>query len=126
MMTRKQFLLDTIKYYSEDTSRRCVAFDKCAYSPKTLGKTGDGCAIGRWLDEDLKLELDRYENNPVISDGVYEKLPDWMQSLGKSFLSSVQKLHDDDDNWNNGLSDIGEISVNRIIDTYNLNIPKYE
>lgn len=84
-MTREQFLLDTIKYYSENPSFRCVTNSECAYSPKTLGKDGDGCAIGRWLDEKLKLELDRCEDASVHSENVYQRLPEWMKSLGKSF-----------------------------------------
>lgn len=125
-MTREQFLLDTIKYYSENPSFRCVTIAQCAYSPKTLGKDGDGCAIGRWLNEDLKLELDTLENTSVLSESVFQRLPEWMQSLGKSFLNSVQELHDADDNWDNGLSDMGKTKVNLIIETYNLNIPKYK
>ena len=78
------------------------------------------------MDEDLKLELDTLENTSVLSEYVFQRLPEWMQSLGKSFLNSVQELHDDDDNWDNGLSDQGETKVNLIIDTYDLNIPKYE
>lgn len=124
-MTREQFLLDTIKYYSKDTSRRCVSEGKCTYSPKTLNKNSEGCAIGRWLDEDLKLELD-VNADSVQCDEVFQRLPDWMKSLGKSFLNSVQVLHDEDDNWDSGLSKEGEYKVNLIIDTYDLNIPKYE
>ena len=125
-MTKEEFLLDTIKYYSENPSFRCVTESKCAYSPKTLGKDGDGCAIGRWLDEELKLELDEYKNSSVLSESVYQKLPEWIKSLGKSFLNSVQDLHDNDYHWSNGLSDMGKTQVNFIIDTYDLNIPKYK
>lgn len=126
-MTREEFLLDTIKYYSEDTSRRCVSEDKCTYSPKTLNINSDGCAIGRWLDEELKLELDALGTVPVQNEKVFDKLPKWMQDMEKYFLHRVQDLHDMDNYWNeSGLSQLGKEKVNEIIEHYNLNIPEYE
>lgn len=126
-MTREEFLLDTIKYYSEDTSRRCVLNGKCTYSPKTLNINSDGCAIGRWLDEELKLELDAIGTVPVQNEKVFDKLPEWMQGMGRCFLHDVQKLHDINNYWNeSGLSQFGKNKVNEMIEHYTLNIPEYE
>lgn len=125
-MTREEFLLDTIKYYSEDTSRRCVSEGRCTYSPKALNKNSKGCAIGRWLDKELQLKLDTFEESSVQSGKVFDKLPKWMQGMGIYFLQHVQDLHDNGNNWNeSGLSQLGKDAVNKIIDCI-LNIPKYE
>lgn len=126
-MTREQFLLDTIKYYSEDTSRRCVSEGKCTYSPETLNKNSEGCAIGRWLDEELQLELDALGIVPVQNEKVFDKLPKWMQGMGIYFLQHVQDLHDSSIYWDeSGLSQLGKNKVNEMIEHYTLNIPKYE
>lgn len=126
-MTREEFLLDTIKYYSEDVSRRCVDNGNCKYSGKSLNMNSDGCAIGRWLDEELKLELDALGTVPVQNEKVFDKLPKWMQGMGRCFLHDVQDLHDIDNYWNeSGLSQFGKEKVNEMIEHYTLNIPKYE
>lgn len=126
-MTKEEFLLDTIKYYSEDTLRRCVENGMCTYSGKTLNKNSDGCAIGRWLNEEVRLELDALDNIPVHDDLVYNKLPEWMRNFGKDFLENVQCLHDYDGHWNeSGLSQLGNDRVNAMIKDYTLNIPKYK
>src|SRR4051812_25883876 len=61
-MTQKEFLLDTLEYYTTDVNRRCVStHDACFYSAINAGKEGisDGCAIGRHLpSEEVKLQLD--------------------------------------------------------------------
>lgn len=126
-MTREEFLLDTIQYYSEDVSRRCVQGNKCTYSGKTLDKNSDGCAIGRWLPEEVKLDVDAIGDVPVTKEVVFEKLPDWMKEFGKSFLLDIQDLHDYNNLWNSsGLNDQGKSKVNYIITNYELNISKYE
>ena len=40
MMTKKEFLEDTIAYYSEDVNRRCIKGTKCLYSPLNADKKG--------------------------------------------------------------------------------------
>lgn len=126
-MTREEFLLDTIKYYSEDTSRRCATESRCTYSPKTLNKNSEGCAIGRWLDEELQLELDALGAVPVQNKKVFDKLPKWMQSMETYFLQHIQDLHDTGYCWSeSGLSQFGKDKVNEMIEHYTLNIPKYE
>lgn len=64
-MTKLEFLEDTVKYYSENTNRRCVnnVIVGCYYSPENAGKIGisDGCAIGRHLKDSLKEKLDEAE-----------------------------------------------------------------
>lgn len=126
-MTREEFLLNTIKYYSEDTLRRCEEDGKCRYSGKTLNKNSDGCAIGRWLDEEVKLDLDSLGPVPVQNEKVFDKLPKWMQGMGIYFLQHVQELHDSSIYWDeSGLSQLGKNKVNEMIEHYYFNIPKYK
>lgn len=127
-MTQKEFLLDTIAYYSEDTERRCVTEDGCYYSPLTINnKKSDGCAIGRWLDPNVAVNLDSLGCKPVINYVVTSVLPEKLLKLGVDFLKDIQELHDEDTYWySDGLSRYGKNKVNSIIDTWNLDIPKYK
>lgn len=109
---RKEFLDDTVKYYSEDTSRRSV-LDKCMY------RTGDGrkCAIGRYIPDDKYTTL--IEGKNVISKLVYNLIPQNISMLGIDFLLSIQSLHDESDNWDkNGLTEKGKEYVNFIEEKY--------
>lgn len=100
-MTKEEFLLDTIKYYSEDTSRRNVSEKYCKYYPTHPGTKG--CAIGRFLDEETAKLFDTYANPGI--DNFYRfpqhksRLPEWMQAMPMTFVSDVQSLHDDSYNW---------------------------
>lgn len=119
-MTREEFLLDMVKYYSEDTNRRCTGPDRCYYSPISVGKVGisEGCAIGRHLTPELQLELDSFDISSVTKDYVFERLPNFLQELGKMFLFSVQSFHDQETNWTSQ----GKINQNvmRIVKEYDL------
>lgn len=109
-MTKKEFLEDTIAYYSEDVNRRCIKGTKCLYSPLNADKKGisKGCAIGRHLDEELQLTLDDADYTAVDGDEVFDSLPTWMQDLGQDFLYDVQRLHDLKNYWSDkGLSSDG-------------------
>jgi len=62
---RLGLLEETVSYYSENPSeRRCKVGTECKYSPTSLGlKNSEGCAIGRKLSPQKKLELDiNYQN----------------------------------------------------------------
>ena len=103
-------LEDTKKYYTEDVTRRSVTpRQHCAYSGATLNKVhSDGCAIGRLLDEELKLYLDRCYKNKNVSD-IWVYLPETVTSYGRPFLKHLQSFHDSPLNWNeNGLTICGE------------------
>ena len=122
-MTRLEFLEDTIKYYSEDTSRRCLDGGFCLYSPiNACNNNSEGCAIGRHLTPKLQLLLDKTENNSSVGNGkVFKKLPKWMRELGQDFLSDMQELHDEEYNWDEGgLTELGKERVQEIKSEYNL------
>lgn len=135
-MTLKQkqleFLNDTIEYYSTDTNRRCVDdfSDNCFYSPVTANKESisDGCAIGRHLTPELKLELDKTFNDinndesaGVNNEEIFNQLPDNLKELNQGFLVNIQQLHDISDFWTSkGLNITGITYVENIKQIYNL------
>ena len=111
------FLEDTVKYYSEDISRRAVNNYSCRY------RTNDGrkCAIGRFIPDDLYNE--KIEEHSIGEIFKYEFIPDELKELGVNFLYDIQHLHDNDSNWERrGLSSEGEEWVyfikNEIIKEY--------
>jgi len=102
------FLEDTIKHFNS-TNRGVNTGDRytCSYY--------DGCAIGRHLPKELCLRLDNFEDTAIDNEGVFDLLPQELQALGISFLSRVQKLHDEVDNWDeNGLTTQGLEKANEI------------
>jgi len=111
------FLEDTVKYYSEDTSRRAVGNYSCRY------RTNDGrkCAIGRFIFDELYNEkIEEYSIDEIFK---HKCIPNELKELGVSFLCDIQYLHDRDFNWENcGLSSKGEELVefikNKIIKEY--------
>jgi len=91
------FLEDTVKYYSEDTSRRAVKFSGgCFY------RTDDGrkCAIGRHIPDELYNES--IENKVIYSIIEFGCISDELRELGMLFLSYVQELHDSNVYWVSG------------------------
>jgi hypothetical protein len=120
-MTQTEFLLDMLKYYSEDTSRRCISdTNLCRYHPSTINHpTSEGCAIGRHLSKELAIELDQEVETDVMS--VFHRLPSELQTLGNTFLQDVQDLHDCVRYWfEEGLRDYGKEKLKRIIKRYEL------
>lgn len=92
-------LEETVAYYTEDVNRRCVVNDKqCAYAGSTLDKDSDGCAIGRLLDNETKLYLDRCHSNRGV-DQVWEHIPENVKVYGKELLIQLQQLHDYPAHW---------------------------
>lgn len=122
-MTQTEFLLDTLRYYCEDTSRRCEVNGSCRYHPSSLKlSNSEGCAIGRHLPEDLALKFD--SRGTVGVDMIFDELPDNLRSLEESFLDSVQGLHDGELTWNikdgKGLTEIGKGRLSQLIKYYEL------
>lgn len=128
-MTKLEFLNDTIRYYNEDTNRRCVDHNNCYYSPNSCGKQdiSEGCAIGRFLDADTKKLFDRVQGDSFCGiKGILDSkksriklLPIWMQGFDPDFLLAVQALHDTDAYWDkDGLTEFGLQRVNNIKKEY--------
>lgn len=122
---RKSFLEDTIKFYSEDTSRRAVrekgSVPKCVYRLNQEGLIKK-CAIGRHIrDEDYNPEIES-PSGILTNLLAQEVLPIRVSQLGLEFLQNIQRLHDEDENWNeSGISELGHQTVKEIKDWFNLN-----
>lgn len=133
-MTREEFLLDMLEYYTVNSTRRCIdTAGCCSYS--AISKYTEGCAIGRLLDKEDAQVL---QENPFYGSSINELwdnyheeiikiLPDWMMKLGREFLKSVQDLHDESDYWTSpGLSKYGKtFLLENILIKYELNIIKF-
>lgn len=108
-------LEDTVKYYSENTERRCVETDNlCSYSPENVGNTiSEGCAIGRLLTPEIKERLD-IEFGALDVRG-FRILPVEIKGYGLKLLQELQNLHDRKEHWNTeGLTAKGLYKVEEI------------
>lgn len=111
-MNHTQFLEDFVDTYVADPSKLAITeTGVCQY----LMDDGRKCAIGRHiLPGTYNMEYENQSayclvmNNPSM-------FPDWMCKLNKSFINSVQSLHDGTLFWdNNGLTSSGVNYLNRL------------
>lgn len=130
-MTKLELLENTVKYYSEDTSRRAVVKCKggateCMY---TTDK-GNHCAVGRWLQDNYKT-TDWYQNTGCsaddllngYTDGSYESVQyevddlfiEGVRHIPAWFWMDLQQLHDNDAFWDkDGLTEAGVEKVDEL------------
>ena len=111
---QEAFINDTVAYYSADPkSRRSISAWGCSYSSKN--GTSAGCAIGRHLDKDLCITLDRYTSPGVSNPKVFNKLPPELRELTMGLLVDMQSLHDIGSYWVGG--EVGEDRRKKYLDT---------
>ncbi len=132
--TPEDFVLDTVRYYSEDTNRRCVVAS-CYYDPAKADKEGisEGCAIGRHMTETQKATADEkkarrngYDAN-TVDNLKPEYIPESLQQFDIKLLRRVQLLHDGAENWNDfGLTYVGKSALRGIIDEFKLDPTPFE
>lgn len=120
---------DLVKVLINRKTPRAYNIEKgyCVYDHNVNG----GCAIGCVLDKDLAESLG---GDSVLNDTVLVKLPDNIIRLGDLFLSDIQVIHDDENNWiepNEALlkndivwSNEGIVRINNLIDNYGINLKK--
>lgn len=123
-MTKEQILIEGLKPYLEDPSRRSVIDGDCVFN----GSNGTHCFVGQFMpdklkklgesmahnDSDVQGLLIYYEdellNHPVINDENLE------------FLEKCQILHDGYNHWTNeGISEKGMEYLEKIIYKFELN-----
>ena len=126
-MTQKEFLIDTINHYNYNN--RCTnEEEECYYSPLSAGLEGksEGCAIGRFMEPEIALEMDKqYENASILALIQREPncIPDWMKSFDLGFLDAVQNLHDRSIYWDEkGLSKRGNERVLEICKEFEIEL----
>ena len=131
-MTKLELLEDTVKYYSEDTSRRAVVRDanganECMYTTKE----GQHCAVGRWLQDDYK-NTDWTDNVGCSADDLLgetgvirpykadELFVEEVQHIPRWFWMDLQQLHDNDVFWDkDGLTEEGVEKVDELREDIN-------
>lgn len=114
---RLNLLAETAKHFNSKNRGFNKTRQQCVY---THGCNG-GCAIGRKVDAKLARKLQRVSklNTEITNYDIFDLLPDSLKQLGMKFLSVVQGLHDDEDNWDEtGLSKLGISEYKRILRTY--------
>jgi len=124
-MTQREFLVSTVQFYTSENRSVHSGTNECLYAPT---ENSPGCAIGRFLNKDLALELDEKDTKGLAvsfvklnTPDLFEQFPDWMKEMNISFLRKVQLLHDDSENWNeNGISDKGKEIVKEIYEYHEL------
>jgi hypothetical protein len=110
-------LEETAKTYNSDN--RCINDEGiCKYFVE--GKIG--CAIGRLIeDKELCKRLDDSKGKVVKNIKIFNQLPEKLKEYTQEFLSDLQILHDNSDNWNEeGLSETGKKVVSQIIRAHKL------
>lgn len=118
---------DELKYIplsKEEMLRETISnFNSLNRSVDDKLKYQSGCVIGRYLDDDTCKILDGLSHTRV--GDVFNMLPSGLKVHGVRFLSMVQVLHDNHDNWlTTGLSTHGVDWVKRIINEFDLDYDK--
>ncbi len=119
------FLNETIEHYKTNP-RGMKKGSYCSYE--------HGCAIGRHLNKELAIQLDKLidigQNSGVSYSNVFNILPEFLKELKIDFLTRVQKLHDNSLFWTKNdsefgfdLSESGESEVNSIKTSINIEYP---
>lgn len=127
-MTFKEALVDTLRFYSEDTNRRSRHDGECLY----MHNDGRRCAIGRFVrpeKEEFFRAMDDMHNSSIeaavhahqsrarkqghnITEEQAIKELTTITDGSLSDLLFLEVLHDEDANWNNnGLSPFGMDTV---------------
>ena len=115
----EEILENTITYYSEDPTRRCVRDGNCAYNPKTVGNlNSEGCAIGRLLPDDVTLKMDEDMQNDSITNIIeseFVRLLPYKITEYPIFFQKLQDFHDDGENFDGtGITEPGKSKVQEI------------
>ena len=110
-MTQLELLEDTVKYYSEDVTRRNLSSTGvCKYFPQHANT--QGCAIGRLISRTLCKGLDE-QYSTILAD-VFDELPLNVKKYGSGFLEQLQILHDTRYYWGeDGMTEDGKEFADR-------------
>jgi len=127
-MTKLELLEDTVKYYSEDTSRRAVVKLKSG-ATECMYTTDDGqhCAVGRWLQPNYQ-NTDWLDNEGCSADDLLKgcSVNDYRYEVDDLFVEGVRHipawfwinhvlLHDNDVFWDkDGITQAGVEKVDEL------------
>lgn len=129
-LTKEEIILETIEFYSADTTRRSVDADSttgCAYNHEN----GNHCAVGRLMLPKYQKQGTKLAGNKATVGVLLDELK--IKSLDKlllpqyhghdvTFWRRLQYLHDRSHYWQeNDLTTQGLAYANELIDTYKSN-----
>lgn len=111
-MNHTQFLEDFVATYVADPSKRAITESGfCQY----LMDDGRKCAIGRHILPGAYNKTCENQSAYGLVTNNPSMFPDWMSKLNKSFINSIQSLHDGTLFWDdNGLNPRGVDLLNRL------------
>lgn len=113
---QRAFLDYTASFYN--SNNRATAEYRCVYRATP---TSPGCAIGQFMSPDLAAKCQGTIGDVFRYAEYRHQLPIWMVEMGREFLSSIQRLHDEVVYWNDGgLNSYGKLYYNEIVKGFNL------
>lgn len=120
-MTYHEIIDETVKYYSEDVTRRSILRGTCRY----FGPNGQRCAFSRVWNDDVTLTQIKKEGESaygLFRDGFIsdKDLKEQYRGKDEMFWIDLQHLHDDADAWDKaGITQFGRDSVQRLKNIWN-------
>jgi hypothetical protein len=132
-MTKIDIILETVEFYSADTSRRSITVrdEKHPKSTTCMYNSGDGrhCAVGRCMTEEFKIEVLELNKNTTDVNGISEGRKSLDEVLQKKyhghnhgFWTNLQHLHDLELNWDSkGITARGLNEVKSLKQEYAIN-----
>jgi hypothetical protein len=123
-MTKQEIVSETVEFYSQNpTENRAVTGSTCSYN----GDNGTHCAFGRCMLPEYKNQGDNLKGNkgttlrdlPMLLEvnSLDSLLEEKYRGHDESFWVQMQKLHDSNRYWDDGLSEVGKIYVEYINET---------
>lgn len=123
-MTKTEILLETAKFYGEDTSRRSIRNNKCAYK----GENGKECAFQRCVVTDLT-EYDAWITDPnnmftnsalsIMNKRENLVFKEGYEGHSPGFWNDVQSLHDSHYIWDEkGITERGQNRLDLLLEKY--------
>lgn len=120
MKTKIEIINETVKFYSEDTSRRAFTSDwgfneeqkgVCCY----LTEDGRQCAVGRCLENSADIA-----NGGIATVWNTAKFKPEYEGHDKTFWSDLQNFHDPHIYWNDssGLTKPGQVHLQKLLEKY--------
>lgn len=115
-MTALEFIKDTIKFYSEDPSRRASINGVCCYKEP---RSGNRCAVGRCMLDITPAERFHGPVYDLITHFGKEVLKPEYRDISVDVLRSCQIWHDYSIHFTTtGLTEIGQKRANFLIKKY--------
>lgn len=123
-MTKTEIINETVKYYSEDVSRRAKEEGgNCMYIMTTDTGAVKKCAVGRCMNKE---GIKRYGNiTGITAYNIFSMREGDIILIGKykghnaDFWYDMQFLHDNNYNWSeSGLTGTGLITVKNLLEKY--------